>query len=82
MLSKQTLRKGVVIKSEDKLLSKEEIISLSEEWNENQEMFFRKMLKQGGRFSINKRKFVISTPELIYNNKGEIETALYENNEE
>ena len=82
MLSKQTLRKGVVIKSEDKLLSKEEIISLSEGWNENQEMFFRKMLKQGGRFSINGRKFVISTPELIYNNKGEIETALYENNEE
>jgi len=82
MLSKQTLRKGVVIKSEGKLLSKEEIISLSEGWNENQEMFFRKMLKQGGRFSINKRKFVISTPELIYNNKGEIETALYENNEE
>ena len=82
MLSKQTLRKGVVIKSEGKLLSKEEIILLSEGWNENQEMFFRKMLKQGGRFSINKRKFVISTPELIYNNKGEIETALYENNEE
>ncbi len=82
MLNKQTLRKGVVIKSEGKLLSKEEIISLSEGWNENQEMFFRKMLKQGGRFSINKRKFVISTPELIYNNKGEIETALYENNEE
>ena len=82
MLSKQTLRKGVVIKSEDKLLSKEEIISLSEEWNENQEMFFRKMLKQGGRFSINKRKFVISTPELIYNNKGEIETSLYNNDKE
>jgi len=82
MLNKQTLRKGVVIKSEGKLLSKEEIILLSEGWNENQEMFFRKMLKQGGRFSINKRKFVISTPELIYNNKGEIETALYENNEE
>ena len=82
MLSKQTLRKGVVIKSEGKLLSKEEIISLSEGWNENQEMFFRKMLKQGGRFSINKRKFVISTPELIYNNKGEIETSLYNNDKE
>ena len=82
MLNKQTLRKGVIIKSEGKLLSKEEIISLSEGWNENQEMFFRKMLKQGGRFSIKGRKFVISTPELIYNNKGEIETALYENNEE
>ena len=45
-------------------------------------MFFRKMLKQGCRFSINKRKFVISTPELIYNNKGEIETSLYNNDKE
>jgi len=82
MLSKQTLRRGVVVKSEGKLLSKEEIISLSEGWNENQEMFFRKMLKQGGRFSINGRKFVITTPELIYNNKGEVEAALYNNDEE
>jgi hypothetical protein len=82
MIKKQTLRKGVVIRSEGELLSKEEIISLSEGWNENQEMFFRKMLKQGGRFSINGRKFVISTPELIYNNKGEIEAALYNNDEE
>lgn len=82
MIKKQTLRKGVVIKSEGELLSKEEIISLSESWNENQEMFFRKMLKQGGRFSIKGRKFVITVPDLIYNNKGEIEAALYENNEE
>ena len=82
MLSKQTLRKGVVIKCEGELLSKEEIIALSENWNETQEMFFRKMLKQGGKFSIDGRKFRISVPELIYNNKGEIEGALYENNEE
>lgn len=81
MLSKQTLRKGVVIESEGELLTKEEIISLSEQWNENQEMFFRKMLKQGGKFSIKGRKFVISVPELIYNNKGEIEGALYDNEE-
>lgn len=82
MIKKQTLRKGVVIKSEGELLSKEETISLSEGWNENQEMFFRKMLKQGGRFSINGRKFIITTPELIYNNKGEIEATLYNNDEE
>lgn len=82
MLSKQTLRRGVVIESEGELLTKEEIISLSEQWNERQEMFFRKMLKQGGKFSIDGRKFRISVPELIYNNKGEIEGALYENNKE
>jgi hypothetical protein len=82
MLSKQTLRKGVVIESEGKLLTKEEIITLSDQWSENQEMFFRKMLKQGGKFSIKGRKFVISVPELIYNNKGEVEGALYNNDEE
>ena len=82
MIKKQTLRKGVVIKSEGKLLSKEEIISLSENWNENQEMFFRKMLKQGGKFSIKGRKFNITTPDLIYNNKGELESGLYTNDEE
>jgi hypothetical protein len=82
MLSKQTLRKGVVIESEGKLLTKEEIITLSDQWSENQEMFFRKMLKQGGKFSIKGRKFVISVPELIYNNKGEVEGVLYNNDEE
>ena len=82
MIKKQTLRKGVVIKSEGKLLSKEEIISLSENWNENQEMFFRKMLKQGGKFSIKGRNFYITVPDLIYNNKGEIEATLYNNDEE
>jgi hypothetical protein len=82
MIKKQTLRKGVVIYSEGKLLSKEEIISLSENWSENQEMFFRKMLKQGGDFSIKGRKFKITTPDLIYNNKGEVEAGLYTNDEE
>jgi hypothetical protein len=82
MLSKQTLRKGVVVKCEGELLSKDEIISLSENWDEKQEMFFRKMLKQGGKFSVGGRKFTISTPDVIYNSKGEIEATLYNNEEE
>ena len=82
MIKKQTLKKGVVIKCEGELLSKEEIIALSENWNENQEMFFRKMLKQGGRFTLKNQNFHITTPDLIYNNKGEIEATLYTNDEE
>ena len=62
MIKKQTLRKGVVIKCEGELLSKEEIIALSENWNETQEMFFRKMLKQGGNFSLNNHKYRIIPP--------------------
>ena len=57
MIKKQTLRKGVVIKCEGELLSKEEIIALSENWNETQEMFFRKMLKQGGKFTLKGQNF-------------------------
>jgi len=45
-------------------------------------MFFRKMLKQGGKFSVDGRKFTISTPDIIYNSKGEIEATLYNNEEE
>lgn len=43
-----------------KELPKEDLISLSEEWTEVQENFFRKMLKQGGHFRLKGRKFVVS----------------------
>jgi len=82
MIKKQTLRRGVVIQREGELLSKEEIILLSENWNETQEMFFRKMLKQGGKFTLKGSNFNITTPDLIYNNKGEVEVALYNNEDE
>jgi len=38
-------------------LSKEEVIKLSEDWNESQTNFFKKMLKQGGEFKVNGNKF-------------------------
>ena len=81
-LSKQSIRKGMSITVNGDKISKEELILISESWSETQENFFRKMLKQGGRFSVNGVKFDITVPELIYNNKGEIEGTLYENNEE
>ena len=40
------------------------------------------MLKQGGRFSIKGVKFDITVPELIYNNKGEVEAVLMEADDE
>ena len=82
MINKQTLRKGVIVECEGKVLSKEETIALSENWNEKQEMFFRKMLKQGGKFSIKGRKFIITAPDKLYNSKGEEEVSIYTNNEE
>jgi len=82
MLTKQAIRKGITVFCRNKILTKDEIISLSEKWNEKEEAFFRKMLKQGGRFSIKGIKFEITVPELIYNSKGEVEAVLQEHDED
>ena len=81
-ISKQSIRRGVTIISRNKILTKDEVINLSEKWNEKEINLFKKMLKQGGRFSINGIKFYITVPENIYNSKGEIEAAIAEHEEE
>jgi len=78
MITKQAIRRGTSISSEGLTVSKEEVIALSEKWSEKEENLFRKMLRQGGSFSIQGKNFRISVPEQIYNNKGEIEGIIYE----
>ena len=58
-LSKQSLRKGVHVMMNGKLATKEELIILSESWSEKREVFFRKMLQQGGKFKFNGIEFEI-----------------------
>ena len=49
-----------VIDANGKIISKEELIIMSQLWTEEQEEFFRKMLKQGAfRFKLNNVKFQI-----------------------
>lgn len=76
-IAKQSIRSGVSVFSEGEKLDKDTIISMSEAWNEKEVLFFKKMLKQGGRFSVRGKKFYITVPEQIYNNKGEVEGVLY-----
>jgi hypothetical protein len=78
MITKQAIRRGVSISINGLSTTKDEIIAMSEKWTEKEENLFRKMLKQGGSFSIRGVKFRISVPEQIYNNKGEVEGLLYE----
>jgi hypothetical protein len=80
-ISKQTIRSGVSIFLLDEKLDKDTIISKSEKWSDKEILFFRKMLRQGGRFSIKGEKFYITVPEQIYNQKGEIE-GVFHNEEE
>jgi len=51
-LKPQSIRKNVQILLENKLTEKQTILELSENWTEQQENFFKKMLKQGGEFKI------------------------------
>ena len=81
-LTKQSIRRGVTIFCRNKILTKDEIIALSEKWNEKEVIFFKKMLKQGGRFSIQSQKFYITVPEQIYNSKGDVEATLQEHEHE
>ena len=63
MLTKQSIRRTIQIYMNTLLIEdKEVIIKESENWNESQEILFRKMLQQGGNFSIGDHKFRIITP--------------------
>ncbi len=59
-LSKQSIRKNMHIIANGSVISKEELILISEEWNEVQEQFFRKMLKQGGHFKLKGIKYEVT----------------------
>ena len=82
MITKQAIRKGVTIMCNGVKLNKEEVIAIGENWTENQENFFRKMLRQGGRFTLLENKFEIKVPENIYNSKGEVEAMMHEQEEQ
>jgi len=62
-LKKQSIRSNQLITENGEPVSKEELISRSEEWSEIQESFFRKMLKQGGSFKVAGIKYNVSLVE-------------------
>ena len=75
-LTKQALRKGVHVMVNDKLATKEELIEMSESWSEKREVFFRKMLQQGGKFKFNGIQFEIKIRERILNTLGEVDGGI------
>jgi hypothetical protein len=62
-LKGQSIRNGVNIILNGEKADKAEIIALSQEWNESQEKFFKKMLQQGGRCKVNGNAFEITIKE-------------------
>ena len=62
-LKKQSIRSNQLITENGEPVSKEELITRSEEWSEIQESFFRKMLKQGGTFKVSGIKYKVELIE-------------------
>ncbi len=62
-LKKQSIRSKHHITVEGKTVSKDTLITRSEDWNEIQENLFRKMLKQGGTFKVAGIKYKIEIEE-------------------
>ena len=62
-LKKQSIRSKHHITVEGKTVSKDVLITRSEDWNEIQENLFRKMLKQGGTFKVAGIKYKIEIEE-------------------
>jgi len=62
-LKKQSIRQGVHILVDGVHATKEELITLSETWTEKKEVFFRKMLQQGGNFKMDGKEFVVKIRE-------------------
>jgi len=62
-LKGQSIRNGVTITVNGVKAEKQLIIKLSESWDESQEKFFKKMLKQGGRCKVNGNVFEIVIKE-------------------
>ena len=81
-ISKQSIRAGVTIFTAGEKLDKDAVINKSEKWSDKEITFFKKMLKQGGRFSIKGEKFYITVPEQIFNNKGEVEGIIHNEEED
>ena len=81
-ISKQSIRAGVSIFSMGQKLDKDTVIFKSENWSDKEILFFKKMLKQGGRFSIKGEKFYITVPEQIFNQKGEVEGVMHNEEED
>lgn len=69
-LTSQAIRKGIIIKFNNKEVTKQEVLDFSKYWDEKQESFFRKMLKMGGEFSMKGIDISIRVEEQLYNSKG------------
>jgi|TARA_B110000037_G_scaffold201325_1_gene242586 hypothetical protein len=64
-LKKQSIRSNATISVDGVIPTKEELIEISETWSEFQERFFKKMLQQGGSFTLKGKQYKVLKVERI-----------------
>lgn len=65
-LKKQTIRGLENIKLNGEPTTKEELITLSESWSENEEIIVRKILKQGGKCKVGSDIITVKREDPVY----------------
>ena len=71
MISKQSIRKGIIVKFDGVEVDKTTIIDASEGWNPSHEILFKKLLKQGGSFKINGVLVEVKPTDKMLTSRGE-----------
>ena len=76
-LTPQSIRRNIIIKLNGEYVRKEEIINMSQEWNDKQITFFKKMLQQGGNLRILGNLFEITVQETVVTSRGEKDKGVF-----
>lgn len=72
-INSRSIRNGVIIKFNDVVVDKQTVITESESWTPSHDNLFKKLIKQGGIFKINKMKVEVIPVEKVLNSKGEVD---------
>ena len=70
-LTPQSIRKGTTISFNGVEVTKEQVIQESNNWDDKQVEFFKKMYKQGGQFKINGILISTKPAETLLTSRGE-----------
>jgi hypothetical protein len=71
MISPRAIRKNITIKFDGHIVDKEAVLEASKTWEPKHEMLFMKLLKQGGKFTVNGVVVEVFPQEQMLTSRGE-----------
>jgi hypothetical protein len=70
MITPQSIRKGTTIYLNRVITDKQTVIELSKDWSPNQEILFKRLLKEGGEINIKGTNIRVSVQEKLLTSRG------------